>query len=290
MTMTATTLSEWKTGPAPQWCPGCGDFGVLAALQRALADSGLAPEEVVLVAGIGCTGRIPNYMNTYGMHVTHGRVLPAAMGVKLANPKLTVIGTGGDGDGFAIGMSHFVHACRRNVDMTYIVADNHIYGLTKGQTSPTSGLGFVSKSTPGGNVEPPAEPLMLALTAGATYVAQGFSGNQKALVRLIEGGIRHPGFAFINVTSPCVTYNPVYTAQFFRTNLYDLDNDPAWEPKDRLRAMQVLEEHRQMVHGLLYQAERPTYHALLPGFDGAVSAAGERISPAAWSQLLNRFR
>jgi 2-oxoglutarate ferredoxin oxidoreductase subunit beta len=214
----------------PDWCPGCGDFSVLNALQTALFELGLAPHQVVVISGIGCSSNLPGFINTYGMHTLHGRSLAVATGVKLANHDLTVICTGGDGDGFGIGGNHFVHTMRRNVDLTYIVMDNQIYGLTTGQTSPTSVKGMKTKSTPFGNVENPINPIPMAIVGGATYVARGFSGKQKHLVELLKGAISHRGFALVDVFSPCVTYNKDNTYQFFNQRveiLEDQGHDPA---------------------------------------------------------------
>src|SRR6187397_3649210 len=191
----------------PDWCPGCGDFSVLAALQSAMFELGLQPHQVCVISGIGCSSNLPGYVNTYGMHTLHGRSLAVAIGVKLANHELKVICTGGDGDGFGIGGNHFVHTMRRNVDLTYIVMDNQIYGLTTGQVSPTSIKGMKTKSTPGGNIENPINPIPLAIAAGATYVARGYTGQIKHLVELIKGGMNHKGFALIDAFSPCVTFN-----------------------------------------------------------------------------------
>lgn len=223
------TLADYKTTEKSWWCPGCGDFAVLAALQKALVNLGLEPHQIALVAGIGCSGKIGNYINCYNFHVVHGRTLPTAMGLHLANRDLTVLAAGGDGDGFAIGMGHFMHAVRRNADITYIVMDNHIYGLTKGQISPTSDPGFKTKSQPVGNIERPVKPLQLALAGGATFVAQGFSSNVKQLTRLIEQGIQHKGFSFINAISPCVTFNKVNTYDWYRSVLIDLDENESYQ-------------------------------------------------------------
>src|SRR5712692_1991032 len=172
MTTQQLTIADYKTSEASWWCPGCGDFGVLAALQKALLELAVPPEDVAIVAGIGCSGKIGNYVNSYNIHTTHGRTMPVALGLKLANRELTVIAAGGDGDGFAIGMGHFVHASRRNPDITYVVMDNQIYGLTKGQVSPTSSEGFETRSTPAGSIEHPVRPMQLAIATGATFVAQ----------------------------------------------------------------------------------------------------------------------
>jgi 2-oxoglutarate ferredoxin oxidoreductase subunit beta len=247
------TLADYRTNEKSWWCPGCGDFGVLAALQKALVASDLEPENLAIAAGIGCSGKIGNYVNGYNLHVVHGRVLPAAMGLKLANRDLTVIAAGGDGDAYAIGMGPFMHALRRNVDITYIVMDNHIYGLTKGQYSPTSDHGFQTKTTPKGNIEEPVRPLTTALAAGCTFVAQGFSSWQPQLAELIQAGVRHPGFALINIISPCVTYNKVNTYDWYKQNLTNLAHDDGYDPTDRVAALTKLNATDELVTGLIYQ-------------------------------------
>ena len=208
----------------PDWCPGCGDFSVLSALQTALFELGLNPHQVVVISGIGCSSNLPGFINTYGMHTLHGRSLAVGTGVKLGNHDLKVICVGGDGDGYGIGGNHFVHTMRRNVDLTYIVMDNQIYGLTTGQTSPTSVKGMKTKSTPMGNVENPINPIPMAMVGGATYVARGFSGKQKHLVELMKGAIMHKGFALIDVFSPCVTYNKDNTYQWFNPRVKPLED------------------------------------------------------------------
>jgi 2-oxoglutarate ferredoxin oxidoreductase subunit beta len=231
------TVKELKGKVDPDWCPGCGDFGVLAALKQAIADLGLQPHEVLTVSGIGCSSNLPGYINTYGMHTLHGRAVAVASGAQLANHALKVVVTGGDGDGYGIGGNHFVHAMRRNVDLTYIVMNNQIYGLTTGQLSPTSVKGTSTKSTPFGSVENPINPIPLAIAAGATYVARGFTGQQKHLVDLIKGGIEHRGFALIDTFSPCVTYNHDNTHEFFKQRTRKLD-EMGHDPTDRHAAME----------------------------------------------------
>ena len=199
---------DFSSGVHPIWCPGCGDFGVLAALERGLAHLGRRPHEVVLVSGIGCSSRLPGYMSCYGFHGVHGRALAAATGIKLARPDLEVIVLGGDGDGFSIGGNHFIHACRRNIDMLYIVMDNRVYGMTKGQPSPTTEPDWDSDLIPGGSKLRPLNPIAMAITAGATFVARGFAGDPHELADLIHEGIRWRGFAFLEVLSPCVTFRP----------------------------------------------------------------------------------
>jgi 2-oxoglutarate ferredoxin oxidoreductase subunit beta len=197
---------DFKSDLKPIWCPGCGDFGVLSAIQRALAAVGRPSHEIAFVSGIGCSSRIPGYTTAYGFNSIHGRPLPIAQGIKLAKPELLVLAAGGDGDGFSIGGGHVAHAVRRNIDITYIVMDNQIYGLTKGQLSPTSPRGLRSVTSPYGSLEGPINPLLSVLAYGAGYVAQGTPADMAGLATIIEEGIRYPGFAFINVQSPCITY------------------------------------------------------------------------------------
>ena len=225
-----STLASFQNQVKPNWCPGCGDYAVQMALQQAAVKLNLEPHQLALVSGIGCSGRIGGYLYAYGMHTTHGRALPFAQGVKLANPELTVIACGGDGDGFAIGTAHTIHAMRRNVNITYILMDNHVYGLTKGQTSPRSDVGFKTKTTPTGNIETPIAALELALASGATFVAQGFSAQLPQLVDLIVAAVRHEGFSFVNVFSPCVTFNHTNTYEWFREHLSDVKDIAGYDP------------------------------------------------------------
>ena len=223
------TVKDFKGKADPDWCPGCGDFGVLTALKQALVELNLHPHKVMTISGIGCSSNLPGYVSTYGMHTLHGRALAVATGAQLANHDLKIIVTGGDGDGYGIGGNHFIHSMRRNVDLTYIVMNNQIYGLTTGQISPTSTKGMKTKSTPVGSVENPIFPVSLAIAAGATYVARGYTGQVKHLVDLIKGGIQHKGFALIDAFSPCVTFNLDNTHEFFKhrtKKLEDMGHDP----------------------------------------------------------------
>ncbi len=248
----------------PTWCPGCGDYGVLKAMQEAVASLGLQPKDVVLVSGIGCSGKITSYFNSYGFHSMHGRTLPVATGIRLANPELTVIAAGGDGDGYGIGLNHLIHSMRRNINITYIVMHNNVYGNTKGQTSPTSKKGYVSGSTPYGTVEEPIHPISLALASGCTYVAQGITSNIKQLTRLVKEGIEHEGFALINVFSPCVTYDKKHTYQWYKEVLTDLDTVENYDPSNWSQAMNMVHEHDEMVVGLIYREPKPSFEAQLP--------------------------
>jgi 2-oxoglutarate ferredoxin oxidoreductase subunit beta len=197
---------DFKSDLKPIWCPGCGDFGVVTAVTRALAAIGRPPHEIAFISGIGCSSRIPGYTTAYGFNTVHGRSLPIAQGIKLANPELLVLVASGDGDGFSIGGGHVAHVIRRNIDLTYIVMDNQIYGLTKGQLSPTSQRGRKTVTSSFGSLEDPVNPLLYVMGYGASFVAQGSPADMAGLARIIEEGIRFPGFAFINVESPCVTY------------------------------------------------------------------------------------
>ncbi len=199
---------DYKSDIKPVWCPGCGDYSVLMSISKALAEIGAAPEEVAIISGIGCSSRIPTYSSTYGFHGVHGRALPLATGLKVARPDLTVLAAGGDGDGFSIGGNHFLHACRRNIDITYIVMDNKVYGMTKGQPSPTTEPDWDSALAPGGTGISPFRPLVIALAAGANFIARGFAGDPNRVTRLIVEAIRHPGFSFVEILSPCVTFRP----------------------------------------------------------------------------------
>jgi 2-oxoglutarate ferredoxin oxidoreductase subunit beta len=230
------TIKDFKGKAEPDWCPGCGDFGVLTALKQALIELGIRPHEALVISGIGCSSNLPGYVSTYGMHTLHGRALSVATGAQMANHELKIIVTGGDGDGYGIGGNHFVHTMRRNVDLTYIVMNNQIYGLTTGQVSPTSVKGMATKSTPFGSVENPINPIPLAIAAGATYVARGYTGQVKHLVELIKGGIEHKGFALIDAFSPCVTFNLENSHDFFKHKTFKLE-DVKHDPTDFAAAM-----------------------------------------------------
>jgi 2-oxoglutarate ferredoxin oxidoreductase subunit beta len=209
--VTTQTLKarDYKSDIKPVWCPGCGHFAVLSAMTKALAYLGLKKEQVAVISGIGCSSRIPAYLDTYGFHGIHGRALPVASGLKAARPDLTVLAAGGDGDGFSIGGNHFMHACRRNMDITYIVMDNEVYGMTKGQASPTTAPDWTrSKLTPHGPGVRRFQPAAMALAAGASFVARGFSGDPTGMTRILVEAIEHPGFSFVHVLSPCQTFRP----------------------------------------------------------------------------------
>lgn len=285
------TFKDFRNNVRPNWCPGCGDFSVQAAIQRAAANLGFEPDDLAVISGIGCSGRISGYINSYGFHGIHGRVLPIAQGVKMGNRDLTVIAAGGDGDGFAIGMGHTIHAIRRNIDITYIVMDNQVYGLTKGQTSPRSDVGFKTKSTPEGSIESTLSIMEMVLTAGATFVAQSFSSDLKELTSLIEQGIQHKGFSFINVYSPCVTYNKINTYDWFKENLVRIDEMENYDLRNRIMAMKTLMENNGLVTGLIYQdKEKPSYQDMLHGYSETPLAHDDlNLGEEKFKKLISEF-
>ena len=246
----------------PTWCRGCGLFGVFASLKKAVASLQIQPERLVIVTGIGCHGRLNNYFNAYGFHGLHGRSLPLAEGIKLANSGLTVLAVSGDGDAYSIGAGHYIHANRRNVNMTCIVVNNQVYGLTQGQTSPTSQQGYVSVSSPFGSKEIPLDGPRLAIASGGTFVARGFAGNPQHLTELITKGITHKGFSTIEVLSPCVTHNKINTYKWYKDNIVNLDDDTDYSAKNKNKVLKVLSEQNKIPLGLIYHEERPSFDDL----------------------------
>lgn len=263
-TVVELPLETYKAQIDPDWCPGCGDFGVLRSLQTAAGKCGIQPKDLLVVSGIGCSSNLPGFIKAYGIHSLHGRSVPVATGAHLANTDLKVVITGGDGDGYGIGVGHFIHAMRRNLDVTYIVMDNQIYGLTTGQASPTTTRGHKTKSTPKGNAEIPLNPLALAISAGATFVARGFSGEPKQLVDLMAAAIAHKGFSLLDVFSPCVTYNKVNTYPWFKERVYKLE-DENWDPSDPMKSIQKSFEWGEKIPlGILYKTDQITYEDTEP--------------------------
>ena len=264
--------SDFKSDLTPIWCPGCGDFHVLMSITRALAATGRPPEQVAAISGIGCSSRIPAYTNCYGFHGVHGRALPVAAGLKVARPDLTVLALSGDGDGFSIGGNHFLHACRRNIDMTYIVMDNRVYGMTKGQPSPTTEPDWDSALSPGGTGLSPFHPLVIALASGANFVAREFSGDIKGCTATIAEAIRHPGFSFVEILSPCVTFRPderEWKGKVHKASVPETD-DPA-------RAARRIMTDDGMNTGILYRGKRRPYHASVSDEAGDIAALETRF-------------
>jgi 2-oxoglutarate ferredoxin oxidoreductase subunit beta len=249
---------DYKTDIKPVWCPGCGDFATLSALTKTLAYLNLPKHDVAVVSGIGCSSRLPAYIDSYGFHAVHGRALAVAAGLKAARPELTVIAAGGDGDGYSIGGNHFLHACRRNMDLTYIVMDNHVYGMTKGQPSPTTEPDWVCKLTPHGTGIRPFQPLAIALSSGAGYIARGFAGDPMTLTKLIVDGINYQGFAFIEVLSPCPTFRPEQKQwkQMVRPWQHEATSDST-------EAAMRIHSDDGMSTGLVYQSDIPPWQPVI---------------------------
>ena len=271
--MKAQPLLDYQSELRPVWCPGCGDHNVLVALMDALLRAGVEAKDLVVVSGIGCSGRLPYFIKGYGFHTVHGRALPVATGVKSANPALTVIAVGGDGDGLGIGGGHLPHTARRNPDITYLLLDNGIYGQTKGQPSPTTPQGAETVTSPYGSLEAPLNPILLALSQGASFVAQGFAAatHHEGLTKMIGQGMQHKGFAFIRIISPCVTFNPRATYRHFQSRVVDVPGDH--NPSDLRAALSLALEPEKIPLGVLYQVQRPT---LEEGLEATRAKAGAR--------------
>jgi len=263
-------FTDFKSDAQPTWCPGCGDFGTMNGMMKALAETGNSPDETFVVAGIGCSGKIGTYMRSYAIHGVHGRALPVGAGVKLANPDIEVMVAGGDGDGYSIGAGHFIHAVRRNVDMTYVVMDNRIYGLTKGQASPTSREDFETSTTPEGPQQPPVNPLALAFAASGTFIAQSFSTDAQRHAEIVKQAVEHDGFGFVNVFSPCVTFNDVDTYDYFRDHIVDLD-DVDHDPTDYEDARSRILDPGTEYQGVLYRNEDSIPYGERHGVDADMS-------------------
>jgi 2-oxoglutarate ferredoxin oxidoreductase subunit beta len=271
------TPKDFKSDLKPIWCPGCGDFGVVQAIYRALAAIGRPPHEIAFVSGIGCSSRIPGYTTAYGFNSVHGRALPIAQGIKIASPDLLVLAAGGDGDGFSIGGGHVPHAIRRNVDIAYVVMDNQIYGLTKGQLSPTSPRGKKTVSSAYGSLESPVNPLSYVLAYGAPFVAQGTPADLPALASVIEQAIRYPGFAFVNVQSPCVTYgDEEHQIKAHKSLMRPLESI-AHDPTDLVDAFRLAQTYgTELYTGVLYRNPDPP-----PTYDSLVRARQRRMREGA---------
>jgi 2-oxoglutarate ferredoxin oxidoreductase subunit beta len=246
--------SDYKSDVKPVWCPGCGDYTVLLSIAKAMAQLALKPEETVVVSGIGCSSRIPAYTSCYGFHGVHGRSLALATGVKVARPDLTVMVAGGDGDGFSIGGNHFLHACRRNIDVTYIVMDNRVYGMTKGQPSPTTEPDWDSALSPGGTGLRPFHPLVIALASGANFVARAFSGDPNGTTEILVEAVKHPGFSFVEILSPCVTFRPEQRG--WSEHVHPAAVEPTDDPSRAARRIMTDDGYNI---GILYRGDRTPY-------------------------------
>ena len=245
-----------KRDVLPTWCPGCGDFTVLHGLYDSAVKLGIDSKDLVVVSGIGCSSRFPFFVKSFGFHTVHGRAIPVATGVKLGNPKLTVVVTGGDGDGLGIGGGHLPHAARHNINLTYLLMDNCIYGLTKGQVSPTSPVGMISATTPYGNIANPIDACVLSLSYGASFVARAFSKDRESVSTIIKKAIAHQGFSIVQIISPCVEFNKTITYKSVNELITDLPDD--YVPNNKYRALELADNKEKIYHGILFQERRQT--------------------------------
>ena len=282
------TIKDYAEAMAIAWCPGCGNFGIMTAMRKALVDLGLEPHQVLMMSGIGQAGKFPHYLHCHVLNELHGRSLPAAIAAKIANHELTVIAVGGDGDGYGEGGNHFISAMHRNVDITYMVHNNQVYGLTKGQASPTSDLGFLTKTTPEG-AWVPLRPLALAVASDASFVARGFSADTEHLTKIIRMGIQHKGFALIEVLQPCVSFNHVNTYNWYRERVYEPEEGREYDPGDRTAAFaKALEWGDRIPIGVIYRNERPVYEEQLPALK-KMPLVKQKLNPLQFEELLNEF-
>ncbi len=283
------TANSFKTSYLPTWCPGCGDFGIWMGLKNALVELGIGPDDALLVYGIGCHGNMSAWMRTYGVEGLHGRTLPLAQGAKLANHTVPVIAISGDGDCLGEGGNHFIHAAKRNPDITVIIHDNQVYGLTTGQASPTAKDHLKTKSTPEGVTDAPMNPLTLGLVSGATFVARGFAGDMPGLTKIIVAAIKHKGFSVVDILQPCVTFDHVHTYQWYRSRLYPLDQG-AYTPNNRLAAIEkAMEWGDRIPMGVFYEESVPTSEDHEPSLAlGPLS--GQPLGVSDVDVLLSEFR
>jgi 2-oxoglutarate ferredoxin oxidoreductase subunit beta len=284
------TLEDFESNDPIAWCPGCGNFSILKALKQAFVELDKKPCDIVIVSGIGQAPKTPHYLRCNTFNGLHGRTLPVATGIKLANHELTVLAEGGDGDGYAEGGNHFLHAMRRNIDITYLVHNNQVYGLTKGQTSPTSGLGFVTKTAPLGAISPQLNPILLAIASNCSFVARGFAGEIEHLTGLIKDAILHKGFAFIDILQPCVSFNRVNTFKWYSDRVSPVDDGPEYDSSDRMAAFTKAQQWGDRIPiGIIYRQKRPTLDGQLSAIAGE-SLVTQKIDPASFSGIFETFR
>ena len=287
----AATVKDYTGTVKPTWCPGCGDYGILAAVKQALVQAGLAPHQVLVVSGIGCGSKLPDYARVNGLMTLHGRPVAVATGARLANHGLKVVTVHGDGDSMGLGMGHFIHTARRNLDIVDLIQNNQIYGLTKGQYSPPSDLGFITKTSPDGSIEMAANPVALALAAGATFIARGFAGDTKGLASLIVQALEHTGYALVDILQPCVTFNKKNTYDWYRERVYSLEEEE-YDPGDRVAAFQkALEWGDRIPLGVFYQTRRPSYEEQVVSLQEGPIATRElrTLTPAEIERLRGEF-
>jgi len=281
------TVADY-TGIPSAWCPGCGNFGILNAVKKALVELAIEPHQVLLVSGIGQAGKLPHYTKGNVFNSLHGRPVPPAIGAGIANPELNVIAFSGDGDAYGEGGNHFIHAMRRNHNLTYLVHDNQVYALTKGQASPTSDQGFITKTTPYG-AAPPVNPIALGIIAGASLVARGFSGNIEHLTSLIKASITHKGFALIDILQPCVSFNHVNTFSWYKERVYKVEEEAGYDSTNRTAALVKAEEWGQRIPiGVIYKADRPTYEEQIPALSEG-PLVSQKTEPGRAEKLLDEL-
>lgn len=283
---------DYKNTIVPNWCPGCGDYGIQNAISAVCAKKGWANEDITLISGIGCSSRIGGYQYCYGAHTTHGRALPFAQGIKCANKDQHMIVCSGDGDSYAIGLGHAMHAIKRNMDITYLVFDNQVYGLTKGQTSPVSEKGFVTKTTPDGNPLTPLDAPAMALAAGATFVAQAYAIDSKTMIDVIERAVDHKGFSYVNIFTPCVTFNHLNTVQWYNEHLVKMEDvAPDHDPSSKAAAYRLLGETNSLVTGVIYEEKDSVpFGDIVPSKDVRLIDHVEKPSAELFEDLCKEFR
>jgi len=282
------TVKEYAESIPIAWCPGCGNFAILQALRKALVDLGIEPHQVLFVSGIGQAPKLPHYTRGNVFNGLHGRTLPAATGARIANHELIVIGIDGDGGAYGEGIGHLLATIRRNVNMTYMVHNNQVYGLTKGQASPTSDLGFVTKTTPLGATQP-VNPLALALASDVSFLARGFAGDIEHLSVLLKMGIEHQGFSLIDILQPCVSFNHKNTYQWYRERVYKVEDESGYDSSDKIAAFARAQEWGDRIPiGLIYRKERPVYEEQLPAL-GEMTLVKQKINPRQFEALLDEF-
>lgn len=283
---------DYKNKIIPNWCPGCGDFGIQNAIAAICAKKGWPFEDIALISGIGCSSRIGGYHYCYGAHTTHGRSLPFAQGIKCANKDMHVLVCSGDGDSYAIGLGHMIHAMKRNMDITYLVFDNQVYGLTKGQTSPASSKGFVTKTTPDGNPETPLNTLGMAIASGCTFVAQTYAIDGKQMMDIIEKAIDHKGFSYVNIFTPCVSFNKFNTADWYQSHLRKVEDvEPDYDPSNMSSAFRILAETDSLVTGVIYEEKgAAAFDEITPSSDRCLVDHVEKPSAELFENLLKEFR
>ncbi|MFC2020385.1 2-oxoacid:ferredoxin oxidoreductase subunit beta [Chloroflexota bacterium] len=281
------TMTDYD-GLTSTWCPGCGNFGILSALKNALVELAIEPHRVLMVSGIGQAGKLPHYIKGNVFNSLHGRPVPPAIGAKIANPELIVIAVSGDGDAYGEGGNHFIHAMRRNHDITYLVHNNQVYGLTKGQASPTSDEGYVTKTTPYGATIP-INPVAMAIVAGAGLVSRGFAGDAEHLTNLIKTGITHKGFALIDILQPCVSFNHKNTFSWYRERAYKVEEEGDYDPANKMLALSKAQEWGDRIPiGIIYRGERATFEEQIPAL-GKGALVKQKIEPGRVEGLLDEF-